>query len=63
MRDEPDRLEPSRIDPGTVQNDQGFVRSPEGERPLSDREVVRPRAESQLADAAVSDRGDRKSVV
>ena len=57
MRDEPDRLEPSRVDAGTVQNDQGFVRSPEVERPLTDREVVRPRAESQLADAAVSDRG------
>jgi len=57
MRDEPDRVEPSRADPGTVQNDRGFDRSPEIERPVSDREVVRPRVESQLADAAVSDRG------
>lgn len=57
MRDEPDRLEPSRVDPGIVRNDQGFGRSPEIERPLSDREVARPRAEAQLADAAVSDRG------
>jgi hypothetical protein len=57
MRDEADRVEASRADERVKQDNQGFDRLPEVERPVSDREVVRPRPESQLADAAVSDRG------
>lgn len=55
MRDEPDGLEPSRVDPRATQNPPNVDRSQEIERPVSDREVVRPRAEAQLADAAVGD--------
>jgi hypothetical protein len=57
MRDEPDRLDPSRVDPRATQSPQSVDRSQEMERPVSDREVVRPRSDSQLADAAVTDRG------